>query len=130
MTAFFNRPDIEAAIPIDSDVRAEFSELRKSIERMTAEFDALAESVKTSEKFTLLDLGSVGGTEEDIKAFVDELDRRGCKSFVHGFKVIAWGEAFEKAMERETMKPIPIAPLPKDPEIEKRIWMWQFSFWQ
>lgn len=36
-------------------------------------------------------------------------------------------EAIE-AMEREALKPIPIAPLPMDPEVEKRIWTWYVSF--
>ncbi len=132
MTKWFNDPAYSDPFD-DRNIEWSWKALRDAIERMDRcdeMLDDFAVRIRALEKVCVVDIGESGCSREDIAFLSDRLKERGCKSFVHGSKIIAWGEAFEKAMEREALKPIPIAPLPKDPEIERRIWMWQFSFRQ
>jgi hypothetical protein len=129
VTDYFNRHNAD---PINyQNIRESTNALQDVIEaaeRCDKMCDDFASRIHASEKACFIDLGAAGGTHEDAVYFSEQLKKRGCKSFVQGTKIFACGEAFEKAMEREASKPIPIEPLPRDPEAEKRIWMLQSAF--
>lgn len=120
MTTFFNR---HGSDPIDK-----LHDAIETMERCDRICDDIAARVHASEKACFIDVGEAGGSKEEAAFLSEQLKKRGCKSFAQNAKVYAFGEAFEKAMERKALEPIPIEPLPKDPEVEKRIWMWQCSF--
>jgi len=104
--------------------------LHEAIERCDKLCDEFARQVHVSEKMCFIDVGGAGGSREEAKFLSDELKKRGCESFVQSTKIYAWGDAFKEAMGCKALEPLPIEPLPRDPEVEKTIWMWQFSFWQ
>lgn len=92
--------------------------------------DDFAKRVHASEKMCFIDVGEAGGSREEAEFLSDELKKRGCGAFVQDTKIYAWGDSFKEAMERKALEPLPVEPLSRDPEVEKMIWMWQFSFWQ
>ena len=103
---------------------------RDAIERCDKLCDEFAKQVHASEKFCFNDIGEAGGSREEAEFLSEELKRRGCDTFVQDTEIYTWGNAFKEAMERKALEPLPIEPSPRDPEVEKTIWMWQFSFWQ
>jgi hypothetical protein len=130
VTNYYNGPFTSDPVNYQN-IRESTNALRDVIEaaeRCDKMCDEFAAEVHASEKAFVIDVGSAGGSHEDAVYFSEQLKRRKCKSFVQGTKIFASGEAFEKAMEREALKPIHIEPLPRDPEVEKRIWMWQSAF--
>lgn len=118
-TVFDNRCDED---PLDA-----FRAIRDRCDKLCDDF---ARQVHASEKMCVIDVGEAGGSREEAEFLSDELKKRGCGTFVQDAKICAWGDAFKEAMERKALEPLPVEPLPHDPEVEKTIWMWQFSFWQ
>lgn len=120
MTKFYNGN-------FDEDLLNTF---REAIGRCDKLYDEFARQVHTSEKMFSIDVGEAGGSREEAEFLSDELKRRGCGTTVQHAKIYAWGDAFKEATKRMALEPLPVEPLPRDPKVEKAIWMWQFSFWQ
>lgn len=117
MTKFYNGNFDED--PLDA--------FRAAIERCDKLCDDFAAQVHASEKLCFIDVGEAGGTCEEAESLSDELKKRGCDTFVQDARIYAWGDAFKKAMACKVLEPLPIETLPRDPEVEKTIWMWQSS---
>lgn len=117
MSAFFDNH-------FDKDLPNMF---RAAIERCDKSCDDLARQVHTSEKICFIDVGKAGGSREELGFLSDELRKRGCDTFVHDAKIYAWGDAFKEATRRITMESMSIDSS-KDPEVEKKIWLWYFAF--
>jgi hypothetical protein len=129
MSNYYNRFDTD---PLEGfTIETASTSLRAAIEageRLNKSCRELAERIAQSEKVTLFDVGAANGTREDALHFAEKLKQFGCEAFVQDIKVIAFGDAFKKAIEREVLKPIPI-PIPEpDPKIE--MWIWKCHAWR